>query len=240
MRNHTLKEYVSAPVAKPLALTAFAVSVLFAANPAQAITINVGTGLDVSNNLIQTGGQNDAHRTVDNLATPAQTVYPDNPDWYGGWLANGPNSTWIARNANTSANGVGTYTRSFDLTGFDLSTVSIVGSWAVDDNGILALNGHQLATLSAGAWGNLTPFSVDAASGFFHSGQNQLTIDIVNPTDNYLEGARLEGSLVGVAVPWETDALPLIGSTVIFGFGIWAKRRFAQNKLKNLDPLDKE
>ena len=31
-----------------------------------------------------------------------------------------------------------------------------------------------------------------------------------------------------VAVPWETDALPVIGSTVLFGFGLWAKRKFAK------------
>jgi len=31
-----------------------------------------------------------------------------------------------------------------------------------------------------------------------------------------------------VAVPWETDALPVIGSTVLFGLGLWAKRKFAK------------
>ncbi len=30
------------------------------------------------------------------------------------------------------------------------------------------------------------------------------------------------------AVPWETDALPVIGSTVLFGAGLWAKRKFAK------------
>ena len=34
------------------------------------------------------------------------------------------------------------------------------------------------------------------------------------------------------AVPWETDTLPLVGSTVLFGFGLWAKNKFAQKKLK--------
>jgi hypothetical protein len=29
-------------------------------------------------------------------------------------------------------------------------------------------------------------------------------------------------------VPWETDALPVIGSTVLFGFGLWAKNKFAK------------
>ncbi len=34
------------------------------------------------------------------------------------------------------------------------------------------------------------------------------------------------------AVPWETDALPVIGSTILFGFGVWAKR-------KSVKPLKK-
>jgi hypothetical protein len=36
----------------------------------------------------------------------------------------------------------------------------------------------------------------------------------------------------GTPVPWETDTLPLVGSTVLFGFGLWAKNKFAQKKLK--------
>ena len=34
------------------------------------------------------------------------------------------------------------------------------------------------------------------------------------------------------AVPWETDTLPLVGSTVLFGLGLWAKQKLAQKKLK--------
>jgi hypothetical protein len=30
------------------------------------------------------------------------------------------------------------------------------------------------------------------------------------------------------AVPWETDALPVIGSTILFAGGLWAKRKFAK------------
>lgn len=33
-----------------------------------------------------------------------------------------------------------------------------------------------------------------------------------------------------IPVPWETDAIPVIGSTVLFGAGIWAKRKFAGRK----------
>jgi hypothetical protein len=30
------------------------------------------------------------------------------------------------------------------------------------------------------------------------------------------------------AVPWETDALSVIGSTVLFAGGLWARNKFAQ------------
>ena len=36
------------------------------------------------------------------------------------------------------------------------------------------------------------------------------------------------------AVPWETDALPDIGSTVLFGLGLWGKNKLAQRKSDNL------
>ena len=32
------------------------------------------------------------------------------------------------------------------------------------------------------------------------------------------------------AVPWETDALPVVGSTILFGLGLWSKRKFEKNK----------
>ena len=35
-------------------------------------------------------------------------------------------------------------------------------------------------------------------------------------------------TFTATAVPWETDALPVIGSTVLFGLGLWAKSKFAK------------
>jgi hypothetical protein len=37
-----------------------------------------------------------------------------------------------------------------------------------------------------------------------------------------------------IPVPWETDALSVIGSTVLFGFGLWAKSKSAKSN-KNID-----
>jgi hypothetical protein len=39
-----------------------------------------------------------------------------------------------------------------------------------------------------------------------------------------------------IPVPWETDALPVVASTVLFGLGVWAKSKFAKStKNVNLD-----
>ncbi|MBE9217743.1 hypothetical protein [Dolichospermum flos-aquae] len=44
----------------------------------------------------------------------------------------------------------------------------------------------------------------------------------------------ISGGIV-TAVPWETDALPLVGATMVFGAGVFAKRKIAQGKIKNLN-----
>lgn len=167
--------------------------------PAAAATVNLATGLDASNTLISSGGQSDAHWTVSEQTGgtgAAQTVFPNNADWFGGWASNGPNSDWITRNANVNNNGPApyTFTRTFDLTGLDPSTASITGSWAIDDMGTLDLNGHPISVLLAGAWGGLTVFAVPMGSPFFNSGLNSLNITITLDDQN-LEGVRLEGTL---------------------------------------------
>lgn len=174
------------------ALMTFAASLLIG-TAAHAAMINVSTGLDATDTAYTTGAQPDAHWIVN--GNPAQTVFPNNADWYGGWLANDSNSTWIAIDANTTDNGPApyTFTRTFDLTGYSLPSVSITGGWAIDDEGTLALNGNTVATLGAGAWGGLTPFTIN--SGFVQ-GVNTLTITMTSD-DRYLEGVRLQGTLTG-------------------------------------------
>ncbi len=38
------------------------------------------------------------------------------------------------------------------------------------------------------------------------------------------------GTETMVPVPWETDALPVVGSTVLFGLGVWTKRKLKPSK----------
>jgi hypothetical protein len=41
-------------------------------------------------------------------------------------------------------------------------------------------------------------------------------------------GTAFLNSITVQAVPWETDALPVVGSTILFGLGVWGKRKFAK------------
>jgi YVTN family beta-propeller protein len=164
----------------------------------QKPTINVSTGLDCSNNLITIGATNDCHWTVN--GNPAQVVEPGNGDWPGGaWAADGPNSDWLAINANNVSNGPAPYSfeLTFDLTGSNLSAVSLSGLWSIDDTGTLNLNGNQVAALDTGLWGSLHSFSVPIGSPFFVQGLNTLTITMTW-TDNLYEAVRLEGKVAGV------------------------------------------
>jgi hypothetical protein len=40
------------------------------------------------------------------------------------------------------------------------------------------------------------------------------------------------GEIRAFAVPWETDALSVVGTTLLFGFGVWRKNKSSQRNLK--------
>lgn len=167
---------------------------------ASAVNINLSTGLSASGTVQNVGGAPDAYWTID--GQPARVVTPSNPDWFAFWPANDAGSAWIAKDpASNGTNGLGTYSRVFDLTGADLSTVQLTGTWTVDDQGPLALNGHVIAALGWNEWQTgFRAFSVTDRS-WFNSGLNTLTISITT-TDTFFEGVRLSGSVsAAAAVP---------------------------------------
>lgn len=191
-----------------------------------AFVANVSTGLNASGNVITTGGASDANWTVtkDPTYSPTgipQTVFPGNVGYFLGgggnppWVANDSNSDWITRNANSTNNGPApyTFTRTFDLTGYDPATAALTGGWAIDDSGTLALNGHSLGTLSGQmAYGMLNSFSAPSAD--FVQGINTLTITMT-ANDQFYEGARLTGSVT--ATP---SAVPEPSSIFLCGIGV--------------------
>ena len=44
-----------------------------------------------------------------------------------------------------------------------------------------------------------------------------------------VEGPISSSTLSPTAVPWETDALSVVGTTILFGFGVWSKRKSAKS-----------
>src|SRR5690349_16693308 len=81
-----------------------------------AININLSTGQNASGTVQSTGDAVDAFWNTNGL--PAKVVAPGRTDWWGFWPANNTTSVWIAKNPDTnSGNGVGTYSRVFDLAG---------------------------------------------------------------------------------------------------------------------------
>jgi hypothetical protein len=189
--------------------------------PTFADTVNLSTGQNSSGNIISSGGVIDANwtATVDATFDPsgtAQTVFPNNADWYGGWVPNNTSSTgsdWIARNANVADNGPAPYSFFFTFDLADTTGASISGGWAIDDQGTLDLNGHQVSSLGSGAWGGLTAFSDSNASDFV-TGLNTLEITIT-ADDRFLEGVDLNGTLTG-----DVGAAPEPGTWLLMAGGL--------------------
>jgi hypothetical protein len=135
----------------------------------------------------------DAHWTVEqpNGITQAKTVYPGCENWWGGWMANGPNSTWIGRNTGQVQGPAGySFHRVFDLSGYNLSSVSIHGFWNIDDAGSLKINGIEIARLP---WcldlSRLHSFTVPTQ--YLNQGSNTLTITM-DACNEWIDAVRLE------------------------------------------------
>jgi len=142
------------------------------------------TGLDTEGVLLPASGAVDPHYEII-LSADAGLPGPDavtlNPGFpVGPWVAEGPDSRWIAPQAN-QGNGAGgeyRYRTTFDLTGFDESTASISGEWAIDNEGTdILINGTSTGNLNTNGFAALTAFTVN--SGFV-AGVNTLDFVVFN------------------------------------------------------------
>jgi hypothetical protein len=191
--------------------------------------LNVSTGLDASGNLITTSNTADAHWSyVATAGTSGESnfKYPGDAasdaytgalkvvasgaaDWYGGWDANGPSSSWIAINPNsTSGNSYGFYSTSFNLSSPLPAHVCLVGAMSHDDNGLLAVNGQAIMGDQGYTGNQLAPLNIEITS-YVSTGTNYLTFAFGN-TDNNLEGLRLQGVV-------ETCGASLTSATSVMG-----------------------
>jgi hypothetical protein len=125
------------------------------------------------------------------------------------WLANTPNSRWISPQADESggdAPGPFNYKTTFDLSGFDPSTVQVSVNFAVDnDLTAVRLNGRDLGKTGTG----FGAFSQFVISGGFIDGINTLELFTAN-TGNATNpsGLRVEFSSTGfISRQWLTERL---------------------------------
>lgn len=192
------------------------------------------TGVDDSGNLLALGATDSHYTVTSSLPSGPSPVHAvnDAKDYIGYWMAPNATSAWItpfitADNYASSGSLQAEYydyTTTFDLTGVDLATVSLVGK-AASDNYILgvSLNGQTL-NLNGGysAW------STFAWSDYFNQGLNTLVFHTQN-----LYGASGSGGPTGLRVEVELAAVPVPGAVWLLGSGLLglaglrAKRRHA-------------
>ncbi|MEA2698269.1 MAG: hypothetical protein QOI66_2540 [Myxococcales bacterium] len=157
--------------------------------PADALTafrlFNTGVGAD---GVLLAGGSVDPHykliQSADTTFTGPDAIVAD-PIADGYWVANSDTSKWIAPSANQqypgaspcNASGTYVYRTTFDLTGYNPTTLKISGMWAADNSGTdIRLNGASLG-ISAPGYAPLTAFTID--SGFV-AGMNTLEFEILD------------------------------------------------------------
>jgi len=208
---------------------------LFAVSGGHANTLNISTGLNSSGVVQTSGGALDANWQVTGAASPynspnAYVVAPGDADWAGWIPTNGPNSSWITANPYSStANGIMTFTLTFDVSNPKFATMS--GQWIIDDYGTLSLNGNLLSTNGAcgppcnighndnwpGTW---STFSADPSD--FVRGTNVLVAQMLASDFSY-EALRLEG-LVDVrghvAFAADPPSVPLPAALPLFATGL--------------------
>jgi hypothetical protein len=107
------------------------------------------------------------------------------------------------------------FNQDFSLAGLDLTTVSLTGYIAIDDNATFSLNGHLIATMGPGfgLWGNGNDnFSILGSSGWFNQGLNTLTVTMTW-TDGVYDAAIVNfTNATADAIP--TSTVPDSGATV--------------------------
>ena len=146
-----------------------------------------GTGMAADGSLL-TGGSVDPHfilATSPDAMAPGPDAIVLNDVWpvqTGVWLPNGPYSKWIAPQLDQSAAGGNLwgeyrYQTSFDLTGYDISRIKIIGAWAADNAGTaLLLNGVATGSTAAG-YAGLSQFTLTAG---LLAGPNTLDLVVTN------------------------------------------------------------
>ena len=193
-----------------------------------ATTLNLSTGLDSTSTLQTTSGSPDAHWYLLNSSivpdgSAALVINSDSPDWYGGWAADGPDSSWVAVSTSTNDQGDVPWTVNINFylpTALDAASASLsAATWGVDDHGFVSLNGTPIAGPDEF---NDNPGGINSFAGTsagFVVGENTLTIT-VDQTDHNLEAVRYEGSVTANNVSFTPAVVPEPGSIALLVAGL--------------------
>lgn len=165
----------------------------------------------------------------------------------GQWIANSATTSWIgpANQPTGGSGGVATggpnggnvfgtyvYETVFDLSTFFLNTVSLSGSYAVDNRlSSILVNGVSIGAVGAGGFSSLTNFNIPAGGSLFNSGNNTLTFvtqNGVGPGNDEFgpTGLYAQFTLSGIQVPELDAASATVPLTLLVGaFLILVDRR---------------
>jgi probable HAF family extracellular repeat protein len=139
------------------------------------------------------------------------------------WLANTTTALWIGPDSGGNEDtvdspGVYDYEESFDLTGFDPSTVTLTGSFATDNTGYIQLNGVTVGPTNASSK-TLTPFTLTSG---FNQGINTIDFFVTNgptggaqnPTGLFVElsGTGQQTGKTTPTITWPTPAAITYGT----------------------------
>ena len=194
-----------------------------------ALPVVHNTGVDSSDTLVAAGQATSFWELYDQ---PSGGTAGTNPYRYHNpaYFADAADAAWVSpgSNGNAGLGGYYTYRLAVDLTGFDLATVAIAGTFGTDNDGAIWLNGEApVATTAFGGFGSQTAFSI--TDGFL-AGLNYIYVTMNNggdPTAFYVRFSETAGEPgnggppTGVPAPG-TLALLALG---LIGLGLRRRRR---------------
>jgi hypothetical protein len=218
-------------IAKTLALTGFAALFLIDAIPAHAINIDFQSLEQVNGtyNFIGSGGSVATTYTEKGFTLDAF----DSNNYYGfsvwGTLsANYPGSTALF---NSTIEGFTRLTQvgngAFNLASIDLTSLGGNVNVTVGFTGTKA----DLSTVTQ----SFTTDNVLSTLETFTFNSDFTNLTQVTWKQDYPFHQFDNINVSAVAVPWETDTLSVVGSTVLFGLGLWGKHKLTQKKNNKKD-----